>query len=47
MKKVLCLAGMLLGAFMTMQAVVVMYTPDNTTIFKNPEPPGGAALRLR
>lgn len=37
MKKVLCLAGMLLGAFMTMQAVVVMYTPDNTTIFKNPE----------
>ena len=28
---------MLLGAFMTMQAVVVMYTPDNTTIFKNPE----------
>ena len=37
MKKVLCLAGMLLGAFMTMQAVVVMYTPDNTTTFKNPE----------
>ena len=37
MKKLICLAGLLMGALVTMHAVVVTYTPDNTTIFKNPE----------
>ena len=37
MKKVICLAGMLLCVLIAAQAVVVTYTPDNTTIFKNPE----------
>ena len=37
MKKILCLAGLLTAAFMTLSAATVTYTPDNSTVFKNPE----------
>ncbi|MBQ1858308.1 MAG: DUF4832 domain-containing protein [Paludibacteraceae bacterium] len=37
MKKFLCVAGMLICAVLAMQAAVVTYTPDNTTVFRNPE----------
>jgi len=32
-----CVAGMLIGCVMAMQATVVTYIPDNTTVFRNPE----------
>ncbi|MBR4520067.1 MAG: DUF4832 domain-containing protein [Paludibacteraceae bacterium] len=37
MKKTFCFAIALVAAVFTMQASVVTYTPDNTTIFRNPE----------
>jgi len=37
MKKILCLSSMIIASLMTVHAVVVNYTTDNTTIFKNPE----------
>ena len=37
MKKILCLASLFIACVLSAQAVVVNYTPDNTTIFKNPE----------
>lgn len=35
--KLLCLATLLVATMWTANAVVVTYTPDNTTVFKNPE----------
>ena len=37
MKKILFLSGLLTAAFMTLSAATVIYSPDNRTIFKNPE----------
>ena len=37
MKKSLFLVGLMVSVVLTMQAATVVYTPDNTTIFKNPE----------
>ncbi len=37
MKKILLLAGLLTATLLQLNAVVKTYTPDNTTIFKNPE----------
>ena len=37
MKKILCLLSLFIACVLSSQAVVVNYTPDNTTIFKNPE----------
>jgi len=37
MKKTLCLAIIFMTAIVTVQAAKVVYTPDNTTVFKNPE----------
>lgn len=37
MKKILCLAGLLTAIFISLNATTVTYTPDNSTIFKNPE----------
>lgn len=37
MKKSLFLVGLMVSVVLTMQAATVIYTPDNTTIFKNPE----------
>ena len=37
MKKTLSLAMLLIASIFSMNAAIVTYTPDNTTIFKNPE----------
>lgn len=37
MKKILALTLLLLSTILTIHASVVTYTPDNTTVFKNPE----------
>ena len=37
MKKFLYLTILLVASVLTVQASVVTYTPDNTTVFKNPE----------
>ena len=37
MKKILFLSGLFIASMISLNASVVTYTPDNTTIFKNPE----------
>lgn len=37
MRKIISLTGILIASLLTANAVVVTYTADNTTIFKNPE----------
>ena len=37
MKKFLYLTILLVASVLTVHASVVTYTPDNTTVFKNPE----------
>ena len=37
MKRFLLLGGFLFAVLLTVQSVSVVYTPDNTTVFKNPE----------